>query len=189
MITSNNICVVNFGLLCFPWLDFQAIFLISLYSTLQIHQKIWHIWVLVTSIDNYALGTKYCRQKIWKGGVSILFHNNLQFMNIRYDNCCVDKNIEVCTTELDFTFLNICVLVIYSSPTGKFNNFLTQLDMIMQTLYTPKLNVVIWGDIYINYLKDNDKKNQLDAFLKFLQSYQHDWFSYQNLRWFQFSYW
>jgi hypothetical protein len=73
----------------------------------------------------------------------------------------------VCTTELDSTFLNICVLVIYRSPTGKFNTFLTQLDTIMQTSYKPKLNLVMWGYVYVNYLKVNDKKKLLDALLNF----------------------
>jgi hypothetical protein len=41
--------------------------------------------------------------------------------------------------------------------------------MILQSLYTPKLNMIICGDINVNYLNDSDKKNQLDA-LKFLQS-------------------
>lgn len=43
---------------------------------------------------------------------------------------------------------------------------MTQLDMILQSLYTPKLNLIICGDININYLNDNDKMNQLDALLK-----------------------
>jgi len=48
---------------------------------------------------------------------------------------------------------------------GKFKNFLTQLDTILQSLYTPKLNLVICCDINMNSLNDNDKKNQLDALL------------------------
>ena len=71
----------------------------------------------------------------------------------------------MCAIELDSTFLNICVLVIYRSSTCKFNNSLTQLDTIMQSLYIPKLNLVILGDVYVNYIRDNDKKNQLDALL------------------------
>jgi hypothetical protein len=37
--------------------------------------------------------------------------------------------------------------------------------MILQSLYTPKLNFVICCNINVNYLNGNDKKNQLDAVL------------------------
>jgi len=57
------------------------------------------------------------------------------------------------------------VLVIYISRRGKFKIFVTQLDTILQSLYTPKLNLVICCDINVNSLNDNDKKNQLDALL------------------------
>jgi len=30
-------------------------------------------------------------------------------------------------------------------------------------LYTPKLNLITCGDINVNYLNDNDKKNELHA--------------------------
>jgi hypothetical protein len=50
---------------------------------------------------------------------------------------------------------------------GKFKHFLTQLDVILESLYTPKWNLVISGDINVNSHNDNDKKNQLDALLNF----------------------
>jgi len=71
----------------------------------------------------------------------------------------------VCALHLNFSLLNICVLVIYISRRGKFKIFVTQLDTILQSLYTPKLNLVICCDINVNSLNDNDKKNQLDALL------------------------
>jgi len=63
------------------------------------------------------------------------------------------------------TLLNICVLVIFRILTGKFKSFLTQLVMILQSLYASLLNLVICGDVNVNYLNDNDKRNQLDAVL------------------------
>ena len=71
----------------------------------------------------------------------------------------------MCELQLNSSLLNICVLVIYVSGIGKFKNFLTQLDTILQSLYTPKLNLVICCNINVNNLNDNDKKNQLDALL------------------------
>ena len=36
------------------------------------------------------------------------------------------------------------------------------MDTILQLLYTPTLHIIICGDININHLKENEKKNQLD---------------------------
>jgi hypothetical protein len=58
-------------------------------------------------------------------------------------------------------------LVIYRPSTGKFKNVLTQLDMTLQSLHTPKLNLVICSDINVNCHSYNDKRNQLDALLNF----------------------
>jgi hypothetical protein len=37
--------------------------------------------------------------------------------------------------------------------------------MILSTLYNPRLNLIICGDININYLNDSDRKSHLDALL------------------------
>ena len=91
--------------------------------------------------------------------------NNLQFTTINHNSYYIDKDTEVCAVQLNSTLLNICVLVIYISWRGKFKNFLTRLDTILQSLYIPKLSLVICCDINVNCLNDIDKKNQLGALL------------------------
>jgi hypothetical protein len=51
-------------------------------------------------------------------------------------------------------------LAIYRSP-----NFLKQLDLILQKLYNNKYNIIICGDVNVNYLIDNNQRSQLDAVL------------------------
>jgi hypothetical protein len=46
-----------------------------------------------------------------------------------------------------------------------FTNFLKQLDLIFQKLYSKKYNVVICSDVNVNYLTDNNRRSQLDAIL------------------------
>ena len=46
-----------------------------------------------------------------------------------------------------------------------FTNFLKQLDLIFQKLYSKKYNVIICGDVNVNYLTDNNRRSQLDAIL------------------------
>jgi hypothetical protein len=74
------------------------------------------------------------------------------------------QDIKDCTLQLNSILLNSCVFVIYGPSTGKFKHFLTQLDMILQSLHTPKLNLVICSDINMNCLSC-DKRNQMDAVL------------------------
>ena len=53
----------------------------------------------------------------------------------------------------------------YRSPSGNFDNFLTNLDLVLQKLFLLKLTFIICGDININYLDDSYKKKQLDSIL------------------------
>jgi hypothetical protein len=66
---------------------------------------------------------------------------------------------------LDSTFNELCILVIYRSPRDDFINFLKRLDLILQKLYNNKYNIVICGDVNVNYLMDSNRRSQLDVVL------------------------
>jgi len=95
------------------------------------------------NIENYSLGAKYCRRILQRGGVSIFIQSYLQFTILHLDKYCVDQDTEVCALQLDSTFSNITIIVIYRSHTGNFNTFVTQLDKIQQKLCTIKSNLII----------------------------------------------
>jgi len=67
--------------------------------------------------------------------------------------------------KLSFDTLNICILTLYKAPYGNFGSFLLKLDTILQSIYTPKLHFIIFGDVNINYLNESENKNQLDNLL------------------------
>jgi hypothetical protein len=115
-------------------------------------------------IENYYIGAKYCRWKLQRGGDSIFIQSHFQFTTLNLDKYCVDQDIEVCALKLVSTFLNICILVIYRSPVGNFNTFVTQLDKILQMLCAVKSSLTIRGDVNVNCLQESDKKSQLNAF-------------------------
>jgi hypothetical protein len=73
-----------------------------------------------------------------------------------------DKGTEACAIQLVSTFNKLRILNIYRSPSGNFTNFLNQLDLILQNLYSNKYNIVICGDVNVNYLIDNNSR-QRDA--------------------------
>jgi len=55
--------------------------------------------------------------------------------------------------------------MIYTSPVIKFNNFIAQSDMILQTLHNPRLDQIICGDINVNHHNDSGRKIQQHALL------------------------
>jgi len=56
-------------------------------------------------------------------------------------------------------------MAVYRAPTGNFSFFLNWLDDILRTLYKVDTQLIISGDINIDYLTDNNKKRQHDAVL------------------------
>ena len=94
-----------------------------------------------------------------------LSKKNLKYSNIELDKYCKDQDLEVCVLKLKSTFFNVCIMSVYRATTGNFNLFLNRLDDIIKRLYKVTLQLIICGDINIDYLTDNDKKRQLDAVL------------------------
>jgi len=76
------------------------------------------------------------------------------------------KDIEVCAVRLKISPIQLIILAIYRSPSGNFTNFLKNLDSILNTWHTSKVEFVICGDININYLENCNKRQQLDELLQ-----------------------
>jgi len=138
-----------------------------------------HVWIRTTTDSfNYPLGASYCRKTFLKGGVSIFVYRSLKYNTINTDKYNIDKDIEACAIQLDWTFNKLCILAIYRSPWGDFTNFLKQLDLILQKLYNNKYNIIICGDVNVNYLIYNNQRSQLDAVLHSYNLAGYSWISY-----------
>jgi exonuclease III len=57
------------------------------------------------------------------------------------------------------------ILCIYRPPAGNFTTFLLHLESILTQLYTDTSNVIICGDINVNYLQDSRNKSLLNSLL------------------------
>jgi exonuclease III len=68
---------------------------------------------------------------------------------------CNEQDTECCVVQLESKFSTIYVLAIYRFRTGDFNLFLKKLENITNYLYKPKAELVICGDININYLTES----------------------------------
>jgi exonuclease III len=117
------------------------------------------------TIDQYNLGAVYCRNTFSKGGVCIYVHNSLNYSNINLDSFSIDQIIEICAVKIQSAQRNICVIAIYRAPTGNFVQFLSVLDRILSSIYYPGLEIVICGDINVNYLNVSSRKKQLNTLL------------------------
>jgi len=53
-------------------------------------------------IENYNLGTYYCREKYEKGGVAIYIHKSIQCTKVSINTYCKEKDIEICAIKFTY---------------------------------------------------------------------------------------
>lgn len=114
-------------------------------------------------LEQYVLANKYCRKNFKQGGVCIYVRENIQFKKINNIVNCKEKDLEMCGINVDS--INMCIVCIYRAPIGDFNYFLENLNKFLNKLYKNSRNIVICGDININYLANTNYKQQLDSLL------------------------
>ena len=118
-----------------------------------------------TCIPTYKLGAKYCRNYLKQGGACVYVHESLDFKNINMQKYCSKQDIELAAIQIKKRKGNIIIICIYRAPTGNFDIFLHNLEIVLHTYYTHTTDIIICGDININYLEPDDKKDQLNNLL------------------------
>jgi hypothetical protein len=71
----------------------------------------------------------------------------------------IDKGTEGCAMQFNSIFNKLHILTIYRSPSGNLTNSLNKLYLILQKLYSNKYNIVICGDVNVNYLIENNSRS------------------------------
>ena len=105
-----------------------------------------------TCINYYNLGASYCRNSCKLGGVGIFVHSTLSYTSIDLTKYCNEQGLEACPLKLKYLTNVLCILCIYKPPTGNFVTFLCLLESLLNQLYSNSINLIIFGDININYL-------------------------------------
>ena len=116
-------------------------------------------------MDSYTLGASFCRHSFKMGGVCIFVHKNLTFMNIDLEKFSHEWDIEASTVKITINHVNICILSTYRAYSGNFAHFLDKLEGILNLLKRNDTQLIICGDLNINYLVENNKKTLLDSLL------------------------
>jgi hypothetical protein len=86
-------------------------------------------------------------------------------MNIDLRKFSHEEDIEAGAVKLSVNSLNICILSIYRAPSGNFAHFLDKLEMILNLFHSNNTQLITCGDININCLVENKRKNLLDSLL------------------------
>jgi hypothetical protein len=123
------------------------------------------------SISRYILGAFYCRPRHKFGGVNILVHESLIYSNIDVNRYCHDYDLETCALKVNIRSVVYCIVYIYRPPAGDLSNFLTRLDSLLVYLHLPSINLIVCGDININYLQSSSSRNQLDSLMALYNLY------------------
>jgi len=90
----------------------------------------------------------------------------LAYTNIDLQKFCTEQDIETCAIKINLPTAYIYVIGIYRSLTGNYTHFIKCIDTILDQLYKPNVEIIVCGDININYLDKNcNKSRQLDALL------------------------
>jgi hypothetical protein len=118
-----------------------------------------------TSINCYNLGAFYCSKTQKSGGVGIYVHDTLSCTPIDLAEYCNEQDFEACA--LKFKALNsvFCILCIYRPPAVNFGIFILRMESLLNKLYTNSINIIIYDDININYLKATNYKTKLNTLL------------------------
>ena len=92
-------------------------------------------------------------------------HDTLTCTNIDLSRYCNEFDLEACALKMRILNIVFCILCIYRPPTSNFLNLLCLLESILMQLYSNTTNLIICGDININYLKSSNYKTKLDYLL------------------------
>ena len=92
-------------------------------------------------------------------------HDTQTFTNIDLSRYCNELDLEAGAIKMRISDTIFCILCIYRLPSSNFSKSLCLLESILRQIYSNTINLIICGDININYLKSSNNKTQLDCLL------------------------
>jgi hypothetical protein len=82
-----------------------------------------------------------------------------------------EKHIENCAVKLHILSCTIIIITICRSPKGNVANFLNNLEAALNQVYNNTVDIILCGDFNINYLDDNQNKQDLNSPLNIYNIY------------------
>jgi hypothetical protein len=82
------------------------------------------------------------------------------------------KKIEICAIQIESVTNQQIILCVYRSPSGNFHQLFRLFEIMVMSLYRPKTEFVICGDVNIDFLSDNKGHQNIMSMKKKFVSYQ-----------------
>lgn len=99
--------------------------------------------LLCVALSGCVLGSSFCCQNLQQGGVFIFVWKYLYFSKIDTSHNCKEKNVKICTVELETKASN---LIMFSC--AELLWFIKNLNDTLKYLYKPAAEFLICGDRY-----------------------------------------
>jgi hypothetical protein len=90
--------------------------------------------LLHLTLPGYVSGSSFCSKDLQKGGVCIFVCKDLNANKIDISHRCIEKDLEICAVELETEASKLIILSLYRAPTGDFDQFIKNLDNILEYL-------------------------------------------------------
>ena len=86
---------------------------------------------------------------------------SLSYTAVNLNKIGNDYDIEACAIKLMVSTNTYHILCIYRPPAGNFTTFLLHLESAITQLYSNTINLIICGDVNVNYLQESRHKSLL----------------------------
>ena len=117
-------------------------------------------------LENYYLAANFSRIDTKGGGSCIFVRKYIAFHTVTVSQFSHEKILEPCAIKINLGACNILVICVYRSPSGIFNQFIYLLDLLLTSLYDARCELILCGDMNVNYLKDSNHKMELSTLLQ-----------------------
>jgi len=85
----------------------------------------------------------------------------LQASSLEILKYCTEKDLEVCSVGLYLPTGTIGIVTLYRSPSGNFNYFIKELEILLIFLSSNLKELIVCGDFNINFREDTTYKRTL----------------------------
>ena len=119
----------------------------------------------VPYIPTYKLGATFSRTTLKCGGVCIYINEEIEHSNINLNNYYKQQDLEIIAVKFKFNNKKFIILCGYLAPAGNLEYFFEKLDCTHSDLQRANIEIVLCGDLNINYAENNPNKTQLENLL------------------------
>lgn len=115
-----------------------------------------------TYLSGFKLANYFCRSTHNRGGVCIYVKNKWYCESVNLEKFCVEKDIEISALKCNLEeCVSVFVLVVYRSPSGNFNSFILNLNLVMDEIFDIQVPIILSGDFNVDFSKESREKNTL----------------------------